>query len=71
MRTCVYDTRANRYRRMTEPTNPDSGGSGADSSGSATASSKYAPISINVDHPFLLETDGESIRIFLRKYDQH
>lgn len=35
-----------------------------------TAISKIAPLSITVDHLRLLDTDGELIRVLLRKYDQ-
>lgn len=36
-----------------------------------TAISKLVPLSITVDHPRLLDTDGESIRAFFGKYEQY
>lgn len=35
------------------------------------ATTKVAPVTITVDHPRLLETDPEAIRVFLRTYDQY
>lgn len=32
---------------------------------------KASKVSLSLDHPRLLQTDGESIRVFLRKYDQY
>lgn len=35
------------------------------------ATTKTAPVTISLDHPRLLETDPEAIRVFLRTYDQY
>lgn len=63
-------------------TDPNAGSTGPDrsnaahailslsTSGAATGISKSIPMKISIDHSRLLETDSESIRIFLRKYDQ-
>lgn len=37
----------------------------------ATATTRNAPIILSLDHPLLLTTDPDSIRYFLRKYDQY
>lgn len=46
-------------------------GDSASASSASMVIYKIAPISITVDHPRLLETDGESICVLLRKYYQY
>ena len=43
----------------------------ASESAITTGTEKSVPISITVSHPRLVETDAESIRTFLRKYDKY
>lgn len=40
-------------------------------SSAATGTTKFVPITLTLDHSRLLQTNAESIRIFLRKYDQY
>lgn len=44
---------------------------GVAASKASPATTKSAPVTITLDHPRLLETDPEAIRIFLRTYDQY
>lgn len=56
---------------MTDNTHTSASSGGVAASTGGTATTKASSVSLTLDHPRLLETDPESIRVFLKKYDQY